>query len=683
MKFRLVAPFKPAGDQPGAIEKLAQELNAGKRFQTLLGVTGSGKTYTLANLIEKVQKPTLIISHNKTLAAQLYAEFSSFFPDNAVRYFVSFYDYYQPEAYIPQTDTYIEKDASLNDEIERLRLLATESLMERDDVIVVASVSCIYNLGSPFDYRQLHLHLKKGMFISRDTIVRRLVDIQYSRNDTDFSRGKFRVRGDIIEIFPAYSEEPLRIDLFGDEIQRITIMNPLSLKVVEEKDEVSVYPAKHFVTTQPQLKTAIKSIRSELARKLELLRKKDRLLEMQRLERRTNYDLEMFTEIGYCSGIENYSRHLSGRGAGERPFCLIDYFYREGQPAQFLTIIDESHVTIPQIGGMYEGDHSRKETLVEYGFRLPSCLDNRPLKWDEFQSLIGQTIFVSATPGSYELEKTKDAVELIVRPTYIIDPPVSVRSTKNQIDDLIAEIRTRVEKKQRVLVTTLTKRMAEDLTDYLRDIGIRVKHLHSEVETIERVEILRDLRLGEFDCLVGINLLREGLDLPEVSLVAILDADKEGFLHSQRSLIQTSGRTARNMEGEVIMYADRMTGAMKGAINEMKRRRDLQMEYNRRHHVKPKSIYKTTEEIMDATKVATRLKPGVKEKKAGYAGKDKVELLEFLQKEMSRFASNLDFEKAAKIRDEINRLMRGDVLPPSAKAKKRRNYKRTKRLKNR
>ena len=660
MKFKLAAPFEPAGGQPEAIEKLVKSVESGKRLQTLMGVTGSGKTYALANVIERVQKSVLVLSHNKTLAAQLYSEFSSFFPENAVRYFVSFYDYYQPEAYIPQTDTYIEKDASLNEEIDRLRLLATESLMEREDVIIVASVSCIYSLGSPFDYRQLHIYLKKGMFISRDTIARRLVDIQYQRNDIEFKRGKFRMRGDTIEVFPAYTEQPIRIELFGDEIQRIGIIHPVTAEILEEKKEISIYPAKHFVTTQPQLTQAIKNIKDELKERLEEFHKQNRLLEAQRLETRTNYDLEMLQEIGYCPGIENYSRHLSGRGPGERPFCLIDYYYKEGIPAQFLTIIDESHVTIPQIGGMYEGDRSRKQTLVEYGFRLPSCLDNRPLKWKEFEDLIGQTIFVSATPGPYELKMSNQVVELIIRPTFLVDPPISVRSTKAQIDDLIAEIKKRVEKKQRVLVTTLTKRMAEDLADYLQELGIRVKYLHSEVETLERVEVLRDLRLGEFDCLVGINLLREGLDLPEVAMVAILDADKEGFLHSTRSLIQISGRTARNIDGEVIMYADRMTSAMKEAIKEMERRRNIQLEYNQKYGMAPESIYKTPQEIMQATKVAAFVKD--KEVKYGESGRldgdlplRQSELLRFLNKEMARYAANLDFEKAANIRDEIQK----------------------------
>lgn len=657
MKFKLVAPFRPTGGQPEAIQKLADSIESGRRFQTLLGVTGSGKTYTLANVIEKVQKPTLVISHNKTLAAQLYSEFSSFFPENAVRYFVSFYDYYQPEAYIPQTDTYIEKDASLNEEIDRLRLLATESLMEREDVIIVASVSCIYNLGSPFDYRQLHIYLKKGMFISRDTIARRLVDIQYQRNDIDFKRGRFRIRGDIIEVFPAYTEEPLRIELFGDEIQRMSIIHPVTAEILREIKEISVYPAKHFVTTQPQLIEAIENIKKELKERLEEFRKQNKLLEAQRLQTRTNYDLEMLSEIGYCAGIENYSRHLSGRNPGERPFCLIDYYYKEGIPAQFLTIIDESHVTIPQIGGMYEGDRSRKETLVEYGFRLPSCLDNRPLKWEEFEDLIGQTIFVSATPGQYELKMSKQVTELLIRPTFLVDPPISVRSTKSQIDDLIAEIKKRIEKKQRVLVTTLTKRMAEDLAEYLKELGIKVKYLHSEVETLERVEILRDLRLGEFDCLVGINLLREGLDLPEVAMVAILDADKEGFLHSSRSLIQISGRTARNIDGEVIMYADKITQPMQEAIKEMERRRNIQLEYNKKHGITPKSIYKTQEEILDATKVASRVPTKwVKEKEVKYGEREKGELLRFLYKEMARYAANLEFEKAAQFRDEIQKL---------------------------
>jgi len=666
MKFKLAAPFKPAGGQPDAVEKLVKGISSGMRFQTLLGVTGSGKTYTLANVIEKIQKPVLVMSHNKTLAAQLYSEFSSFFPENAVRYFVSFYDYYQPEAYLPGTDTYIEKDADLNEEIDRLRLLATESLMERDDVIIVASVSCIYSLGSPFDYRQLHIKLKKGMFISRDTIARRLVDIQYQRNEIDFRRGKFRMRGDTIEIFPAYTEEPLRVELFGDEIKRISVIHPVSAEILEEREEASVYPAKHFVTTRPQLQSALGNIRNELKERLGELRSENRLVEAQRLEQRANYDLEMLEEIGHCSGIENYSAHLSGRKPGERPFCLIDYYCKEGLPAQFLTIIDESHVSIPQIGGMYEGDRSRKETLVEYGFRLPSCLDNRPLKWKEFEDLIGQTVFVSATPGQYELKNSKQVVELVIRPTFLVDPPVSVRPVKNQVDDLIAEIRKRVEKKQRVLVTTLTKKMAEDLTDYLRDLDIKVKYLHSEVETLDRIEILRDLRLGKFDCLIGINLLREGLDLPEVACVAILDADKEGFLHSINSLIQISGRTARNIDGEVIMYADRMTSGIRGAVSEMERRRKVQLEYNREHGTTPRSIYKTQEEILEATKIASF----VREKDAvelGLGGKTglikKGEILRFLYKEMGRHAAKLEFEKAAKVRDEIRKIS-GDTPNP-------------------
>ncbi len=658
--FQLESSFTPKGDQPKAIEELTKSLLRGERFQTLLGVTGSGKTFTLANVIANYGRPTLVISHNKTLAAQLYGEFKSFFPKNAVEYFISYYDYYQPEAYIPSTDTYIEKDTSINEEIDRLRLKATSSLMEREDVIIVASVSCIYGLGSPSDFRDLLCFIEKGLEIDRHRLLNRLIDIQYTRNDMDFHRGTFRVRGDVIEIFPAYEEFAYRVEMWGDTIERITKINALTGEVLEERPRVAIYPAKHFVTTAPRLETAIQSIKKELEERLAYFRSQNKLLEAQRLETRTLYDIEMLEEVGYCPGIENYSRHLSGRAPGERPACLIDYF-----PKDFLLIIDESHVTIPQIQGMYNGDRSRKETLVEYGFRLPSALDNRPLKFHEFESLIHEVIFSSATPGDYELEKCKGVViEQIVRPTGLLDPEVFVRPTRGQIDNLIGEIQKRVQRKERVLVTTLTKRMAEDLADYLSGLGIRVRYLHSEIEALDRVEIIRQLRLADFDVLVGINLLREGLDLPEVSLVAILDADKEGFLRSIRSLIQIAGRAARNVNGTVILYADVITESIRFFIEETKRRRRLQQEYNEKHGIVPKTIYKSVEEILSATAVADSIgeKEISEEKFQALNPVEKEELIEELRRQMERAAERLEFERAAELRDQIARLS-GKIKP--------------------
>jgi len=650
----LVTGLKPQGDQPQAIEKLTEGLLKGERYQTLLGVTGSGKTFTMANVIANVGKPTLVISHNKTLAAQLYGELRGFFPQNAVEFFISYYDYYQPEAYVPQSDTYIEKDTSMNDDIDRLRLRATSSLLEREDVVIVASVSCIYGLGSPKDYKELLLFLEVGERKERDEILKSLIDIHYSRNDIEFARGTFRVRGDTIEVHPAYEETAIRLELLGDEIEKIAVIDTLKGDVLEEKKRVAIYPAKHFVTTPPQLEEAVKSIEIELEDRLDWFRKQGKLLEAQRLESRTKFDLEMLREIGYCPGIENYSRHLSGRKPGQRPYCLLDFF-----PQDFLMIIDESHQTVPQIRGMYAGDRSRKEILVEYGFRLPSALDNRPLFFKEFESMIHQVVFVSATPAEFELERSKGmVVEQLIRPTGLIDPKITVKPLKNQVDDLMEEIKSRVERKERVLVTTLTKRMAEDLADYLSQVGIKVRYLHSEIDAIERVDILRDLRLAEFDVLVGINLLREGLDLPEVSLVAILDADKEGFLRSETSLIQTAGRAARNKAGEVIMYADGVTDSMRKAISETNRRRKIQEEYNKTHGITPQTIYKTREEILRTTVFAdSRTESTVKEEKMDYLDfltlEDKIEHLE---KAMRQASKNLDFEKAAFYRDELKKL---------------------------
>ncbi len=647
MNFKLYSPFVPKGDQPDAIKELVAGTKRGDTFQTLLGVTGSGKTFTIANVIEAIQKPTLIISHNKTLAAQLYGEFKQFFPDNAVEYFISYYDYYQPEAYVPETDLYIEKDASINEEIERLRLRTTSSLLTRRDVVIVASVSCIYNIGSPDEVKELVVCLKKGETHERDSLCGSLVAIQYTRNDIEFARGTFRVRGDIVDIRPADEQYGIRVELLDDTVDKIQIFDPTSGHIQEELDDNVIFPAKHFITTRPRIESALTNIKKELQERLEYFRSHGKLLEAQRLEQRTKFDMEMLLELGYCSGIENYSMHLSGREVGQRPFCLIDYF-----PDDFLIVIDESHVTIPQLNGMYEGDHSRKLTLVDYGFRLPSALENRPLKFVEFRSLVKQAICISATPGQWEIEHSGHRViEQIVRPTGIVDPKVTVKPAKNQVDDLIAEIQKRIKNSERVLVTTLTKRMAEDLAQYLNELDIRVKYLHSEIDALQRVEILRGLRLGEFDVLVGINLLREGLDLPEVALVAILDADREGFLRSERSLIQTAGRAARNVRSEVLLYADEMTDSMKRAIREMDRRRNKQVTYNEKHNIIPQSITKTQDEILKATSVADRLKRGSKEEIS-------IDELGKLYKEMAEAVSLLEFERAAEIRDKIKSIKR-------------------------
>ncbi len=656
MEFKVVSKFQPTGDQPKAIKQLIEGLKKGYRYQTLLGVTGSGKTFTIAKVIEAIQKPTLVISHNKTLAAQLYREFKEFFPKNAVEYFVSYYDYYQPEAYVPEKDLYIEKDTSINEEIDRLRLKATSSIIERKDVIVVASVSCIYGLGSPEDYKEMLLLLHKGEVIDRDKILEKLIKIQYERNDFDFSRGTFRVRGDTIEVYPAYSEQAIRIEMFGDTVESISRIHPISNKILSSLERVAIYPAKHFVTPRPKIEQAIKSIKEELKEYYNYLKSQGKLVEAQRIWSRTNYDIEMLKEVGYCSGIENYSRHLSGRKPGERPATLLDYFDDD-----FLTIIDESHVTIPQLNGMYAGDKSRKETLVKYGFRLPSALDNRPLYFDEFKKLTHQIIFVSATPGEYELNVSSQVVEQIIRPTGLVDPEIIVRPVKNQVDDLINEIRKAIKNKERVLVTTLTKRMAEDLSHYLAGLDINVRYLHSEIETIERVEILRDLRAGKFDVLVGINLLREGLDLPEVALVAILDADKEGFLRSETSLIQIMGRAARNVNGKVILYADNMTGSIKRAIKEAERRRKIQLEYNRKHNIIPKSIKKEIVDILERTKeiavsydsIIDKVKAEVRKQGRLSDEEFKKAMVKNLEKKMFEYANNLEFEKAAYIRDFI------------------------------
>ena len=648
MKFQLKSEYTPQGDQPQAIEALVRQFKQGAKMLTLLGATGTGKTYTMANVIERLEKPTLVIAHNKTLAAQLCSEFKEFFPDNAVEYFVSYYDYYQPEAYIAHTDTYIEKDSSINEEIEKLRHSATAALFERRDVIVVASVSCIYGLGSPEEYREQTLSLRVGQVIERDHILRRLIDIQYDRNDINFIRGTFRVRGDVVEIFPAsYGESAVRVELFGDEIERIVEVNTITGEVLGVRRHISIFPASHYVTGREKMERALVNIELELAERLAELRSKNKLLEAQRLEQRTFYDMEMMREVGFCSGIENYSRHLTGRPPGEAPYTLLDYF-----PPDFLTIIDESHASIPQIGGMYEGDRSRKENLIEYGFRLPSALDNRPLRFSEFEKNIRQVAFVSATPGPYELKHGQNIVEQIIRPTGLIDPEISVRPIKGQIDDLLEEIATRVERKERVLVTTLTKKMAEDLTDYLREAGVKVRYLHSEIKTLERMEIIRDLRLGVFDVLVGINLLREGLDLPEVSLVAILDADKEGFLRSARALIQTSGRAARNLNGRVIMYADRITDSMKAAIDETNRRREIQHSYNLRNNITPQTVQKGVRDLLEATGVAEAT--AAYSARGGKMSKEEIRsLIARFEKEMRSASKELAFERAAELRDLI------------------------------
>ncbi len=650
-KFKIQSNYKPTGDQPDAINKLVNGLNGDLKHQTLLGVTGSGKTFTMANVIEKVQKPTLVIAHNKTLAYQLASEFKEFFPDNSVEYFVSYYDYYQPEAYVAHSDTYIEKDASINDEIDKLRHSATAALYERRDVIIVASVSCIYGLGDPIDYENLVVSLRPGMIKDRDDIMRKLIDIQYMRNDINFIRGTFRVRGDILEIFPASSgENSVRIEFFGDEIDRIVEVNALTGEIIGLRNHVSIFPASHYATTEEKVESAIIGIEKELEDRLKELRAGDKLLEAQRLEQRTRYDIEMLQEMGFCQGIENYSRHLSGRQAGSRPFTLIDYF-----PEDFLIIIDESHATIPQIRGMYNGDQARKGNLVDYGFRLPSALDNRPLKFEEFENLVNQAVYISATPGPYESEHSKQIVEQIIRPTGLLDPIIEVRPTDNQIDDLVNEIRKVTQREERVLVTTLTKKMAEDLTKFFKEIGIKVNYLHSDIKTIERMEIIRDLRLGKFDVLVGINLLREGLDLPEVSLVAILDADKEGFLRSQTSLIQTSGRAARNVEGKVLMYGDRITKSMEIAISETNRRRKIQDKYNIENNIEPKSIMKGVREIIEATLVAEE-----GETYENTFSREEVEsIIVGLESTMLEAAEKLDFERAAEIRDKIIKLKKG------------------------
>jgi len=665
-KFELVSNYKPSGDQPKAIEELTKGIRDSEKHQVLLGVTGSGKTYTMSNVIANVNRPTLIISPNKTLAAQLYSEFKSFFPENAVEFFISYYDYYQPEAYVVKRDLYIEKDFAVNEEIDRLRLKATTSLIEgRNDVIIVASVSCIYGIGAPDQYAKQILFIKKGQTIERKKLLRQLIDIYYVRNDVEFTRGTFRARGDVVEIIPAYQyEEAIRIEFWDDEIERVSIIDSMTGESIREVESAPIYPAKYFVTTKDQVNKAIRTIEDELKERLKYFWSEEKYLEAQRLEQRTKYDIEMMKEIGYCSGIENYSRHMDARPPGSRPACLFDYF-----PKDFLLIIDESHVTVPQIKGMYNGDRARKETLVEYGFRLPSALDNRPLKFDEFENLVNQVIYLSATPGPYEMEKTGGAfIEQVIRPTGLLDPEIEVRPIKGQIDDLIGEIRDRVEKQERILVTTLTKKMAEDLTDYLDKLNIKVRYIHSDIDALERVEIIRDLRIGDFDVLVGVNLLREGLDLPEVSLVAIIDADKEGFLRSERSLMQTAGRTARNVDGKVIMYADKITNSMQKTISETDRRRKLQTKYNEKYNITPKTIYKSKEEILSSTSIADVRKKDM-EIEASFAKvaepvikymstEQKKDLIEQMTEEMLIAAKDLEFEKAAYLRDEVEKLQK-------------------------
>ena len=648
MNFKIHSEYKPTGDQPEAIEYLSNGIKEGKKFQTLLGVTGSGKTFTMANVIEKVQKPTLVLAHNKTLAGQLYSEFKEFFPENAVEYFVSYYDYYQPEAYIAQSDTYIEKDASINDEIDKLRHSATASLFERRDVIIVASVSCIYGLGDPIDYENMIVSLRPGMEKPRNEVMKKLITMQYTRNELDFKRGTFRAKGDVLEIYPSNKEESaIRVEYWGDEIDKISEINPLTGKVIASRNHVMIYPNSHYVTTKDKRDRAIETIEEELEERIKYFKENKKLIEAQRIEERTNFDIEMLKETGFCQGIENYSRHISGRPAGSAPYTLFDYF-----PDDFLLMIDESHATIPQVRAMYNGDRARKESLVNYGFRLPSAFDNRPLKFNEFEDRINQCIFVSATPADYEKEHSKEnVVEQIIRPTGLLDPLIEVKPVENQIDDLISQINERTKKKERVLVTTLTKKMAEDLTAYLKNIGIKVRYMHSDIKALERMEIIRDLRIGEFDVLVGINLLREGLDIPEVSLVAILDADKEGFLRSERSLIQTIGRAARNTEGKVIMYADELTESMEKAITETNRRRKIQQEYNEKHGITPKTIKKSVREVIKATIV--------EDVSAKYnIGKDETveDIINKLTDEMLKAASNMEFEKAAELRDKIKEL---------------------------
>ena len=656
-RFEIVSDFKPTGDQPEAIRTLVDGFNAGNRFQTLLGVTGSGKTFTMANIIQALNRPTLVLAHNKTLAAQLYGEFKTFFPNNAVEYFVSYYDYYQPEAYVPSSDTYIEKDSSINEEIDKLRHSATAALLERRDVVIIASVSCIYGLGDPDDYREMVVSLRPGMVRDRDDVLRKLVEIQYNRNDMNFTRGTFRVRGDVVEIFPSSaSDRAFRVEFFGDEIERITEVDALTGEVFGLRNHISIFPASHYVTTKEKLNAAIQAIEEELYERLRELKSQDRLLEAQRLEQRTNYDIEMMREMGFCSGIENYSRHLSGRAPGSTPHTLLDYF-----PEDFIIIADESHVSIPQVRGMYEGDKSRKTTLIDFGFRLPSALDNRPLQFQEFETHIQHMLFVSATPSAFETAHEQLRVEQIIRPTGLLDPPVSIRPVAGQIDDLIAEIKKTTARGQKVLVTTLTKKMAEDLTDYLRESEIRVRYLHSEVVTLERLEIIRDLRMNVFDVLVGINLLREGLDIPEVSLVAILDADKEGFLRSATSLIQTIGRAARNVDGHVVMYADKMTDSMRIALSETNRRRAIQEQFNTDNGITPQTISKRVHEIIQATVVQPEAPKKTAALEKDVESMDRAELLQHIrriEKDMRTAATDLQFERAALLRDELYKVKR-------------------------
>lgn len=649
-EFELVSKYSPQGDQPEAIRKLVDGINKGTKHQTLLGATGTGKTFTISNVIKEVNKPTLIIAHNKTLAGQLYSEFKEFFPNNAVEYFVSYYDYYQPEAYVPQTDTFIEKDASINDEIDKLRHSATSALFERNDVIIIASVSCIYGLGSPEEYREMVVSIRTGMEIERNQLLRKLVDIQYERNDINFHRGTFRVRGDVVEIFPVSKDEHcVRIEFFGDEVERIREVDALTGEIIGERDHVAVFPASHFVTREEKMRIAIENIEKELEEQLAYLKGEGKLLEAQRLEQRTRYDLEMMREMGFCSGIENYSRHLTLRPPGSTPYTLIDYF-----PKDFLMVVDESHVTIPQVRGMFNGDKARKEVLVNHGFRLPSAMDNRPLHFQEFEDHINQIVYVSATPGPYEQEHSPEMVEQIIRPTGLLDPLIDVRPIEGQIDDLLGEINERIAKNERVLITTLTKKMSEDLTDYLKELGIKVQYLHSEVKTLERIEIIRDLRLGKYDVLIGINLLREGLDIPEVSLVAILDADKEGFLRSERSLIQTIGRAARNSNGHVIMYADKMTNSMEIAIAETKRRREIQEAYNKEHGIEPKTIQKDIRDVIRATHASEdNPEENLAKKYEKLPKKERDQVIADMEKEMKEAARALDFERAAELRDLI------------------------------
>jgi excinuclease ABC subunit B len=656
-KFRIITPFSPKGDQPRAIKELSKGLEKGLKHQVLLGVTGSGKTFTIANVIANINKPTLVIAHNKTLAAQLYGEFKELFPENAVEFFVSYYDYYQPEAYIPSTDTYIDKDALINDDIDRMRHSATMAVLERTDTIVVASVSCIYGIGSPQDYKDMHLVIEEGMRTERDEILRKLVEIQYVRSDAEFRRGNFRVRGDIVEVYPSFSlDKAVRIEFFGDDIDALHEFDPLTGEKISKIEKISLFPNSHWITPKERIEPALKNIEKEMKERIEFFLKKEKAIEAQRIEQRTRFDLEMLREFGYCHGIENYSRHLSGRAPGESSYTLIDYF-----PDEFLIVIDESHATIPQIGGMYEGDRSRKQTLVNFGFRLPSALDNRPLTFTEFEHRVNQAIYVSATPGPYELEKSGGhVIEQIIRPTGLIDPKLTVRPVSGQVDDLLGEIRKRAERGERILVTTLTKKMAEDLTDYYDDLGVKARYLHSDIDTLERVEIIRDLRLGNFDVLIGVNLLREGLDLPEVSLVAILDADKEGFLRSERSLIQTSGRAARNVNGEVILYADTVTGSMRKALDETNRRRRIQEEYNKKMDITPETVKSRIKDILSSIYEADYwTAPGIAEEKAEY-GYDE-ESLKKLEAEMREAAKKLEFERAAMIRDKMKEIKQGMI----------------------